>query len=45
MVRHDFSKSINFGDESFFVAIEIEGEMAYGFEVLRDDFLRLKNFV
>lgn len=39
VLRHDFKSGLFFGEESFRVAIEIEGEMAYGFEVLPDDFL------
>jgi hypothetical protein len=39
VVRHDSKNGIYFGNESFWVAVEVEGEMAYGFQVLPDDFL------
>ena len=39
VLRHDLKSGLFFGEKSFWVAIEIEGDMAYGFEVLPDDFL------
>lgn len=45
VLRHDLKSGLFFGEKSFWVAIEIEGDMAYGFEVLPDDFLWLNDII